>query len=92
MSDRWINVGSQSKFSEGLHVVTVGKRRVVVARLQGELFAFDSLCPHAQGPMECAEIEGLVISCPLHAWRLISTGWQGTTWLPKLGNTSDKDR
>jgi len=69
MSDRWIEVGDQRKFSEGLHVMNLGKRRIVIARLQGQLFAFDALCPHVQGPMECSEIDGLIVSCPLHAWR-----------------------
>lgn len=47
----------------------VGRRQLVVARLNGRLYAFDALCPHAQGPMERSEIEGAIVTCPLHAWR-----------------------
>jgi nitrite reductase (NADH) small subunit len=69
MADNWINIGREEKFAEGMHTVAVGRRRVVVTRLKDRLFAFDALCPHAQGPMERSEVEGAVVSCPLHAWR-----------------------
>lgn len=69
MSEKWINVGPEAQFPEGLHAKTVGKQRVVIARLKDNLYAFDALCPHAQGPMEHSEIEGAIVSCPLHAWR-----------------------
>ena len=69
MADNWISVGPEDKFAEGMHTVAVGRQKVVVARLKGRLFAFDALCPHAQGPMERSEVEGAIVSCPLHAWR-----------------------
>jgi nitrite reductase/ring-hydroxylating ferredoxin subunit len=69
MSDKWQKVGDESDFPGGLKMVTVAGRRVVVARLEGRLFAFDALCPHAGGPMERSEVEGAIVSCPLHAWR-----------------------
>ena len=66
----WINVGTEEQFADGvLHTVPIERQRVVVTRLKGRLFAFDALCPHAQGPMERSEIEGAIVSCPLHAWR-----------------------
>jgi nitrite reductase/ring-hydroxylating ferredoxin subunit len=69
--ENWIKVGAEAQFTDGgLHAVALGPRRkVVIARLNGRLFAFDALCPHAQGPMERSEIEGAIVSCPLHAWR-----------------------
>lgn len=69
MTASWIKVGTEDEFPEGLHPVRLGKQRVVVARLNARLYAFDALCPHAQGPMERSEIDGAVVSCPLHAWR-----------------------
>ena len=66
----WIKVGTEEQFADGaLHTVSIERQRVVVARLKGQLFAFDAFCPHAQGPMERSEIEGAIVSCPLHAWR-----------------------
>jgi len=67
--DNWVEVGTEEHFPEGLHMKAIGRRQLVIARLNGRLFAFDALCPHAQGPMERSEIEGAIVTCPLHAWR-----------------------
>lgn len=69
MSSEWMKVGEEREFADGMRTVTVAGRRVVIARLEGRLFAFSPLCPHAGGPMERAEVSGTVVSCPLHAWR-----------------------
>ena len=69
MSDNWVSVGPEANFPDGLHTITLGRQRIVIARLNGRLFAFDALCPHAQGPMERSEVDGAIVSCPLHAWR-----------------------
>jgi nitrite reductase/ring-hydroxylating ferredoxin subunit len=69
MTEKWHEIGDEKDFAGGLKMVKVAGRRVVVARLEGELFAFDALCPHAGGPMELSEVDGVIVSCPLHAWR-----------------------
>jgi nitrite reductase/ring-hydroxylating ferredoxin subunit len=69
MADNWNKVGDEAQFAQGLHVVRVNGKKVVLGRLDGQLFAFDALCPHAGGPMELSECEGAIVSCPLHAWR-----------------------
>lgn len=69
MADSWVSVGREEQFVDGMHTVSVGRQRIVITRLRGQLFAFDALCPHAQGPMERSEVEGAIVSCPLHAWR-----------------------
>lgn len=68
--ENWVEVGGEEDFKEeGLHMRAIGRRQLVVARLDSRLYAFDALCPHAQGPMERSEIEGAIVTCPLHAWR-----------------------
>lgn len=69
MSEQWLKVGEESEFASGLRTVKVLDRNLVVARLEGRLYAFDALCPHAGGPMGLCEVEGTIVSCPLHAWR-----------------------
>jgi toluene monooxygenase system ferredoxin subunit len=69
MLNGWSKVGTEEEFSNGTKLVSVAGRQLVIARLNGTLFAFSAVCPHAGGPMERAEIEGTVVSCPLHAWR-----------------------
>lgn len=69
MANEWIAVGDEAAFEEGLHFVAVDRKPVVIARLDGRLFGFDALCPHQKGPMKRAEVDGRVVTCPLHAWR-----------------------
>jgi nitrite reductase/ring-hydroxylating ferredoxin subunit len=45
-----------------------GLRCVVLKNDQG-LFAFSALCPHLAGPMDRAEVDKNIVSCPLHGWQ-----------------------
>jgi nitrite reductase/ring-hydroxylating ferredoxin subunit len=69
MSDRWFEVGHEDDFNLGLKTVTAGDEKVLIGRLEGKLVACIPKCPHAGFAMECAEVEGAVLSCPLHGWR-----------------------
>lgn len=69
MANEWHEVGGDQEFANGFRKVVVVGKKLVVGRLQGDLYAFDALCPHAGGPMELSEVEGTIVSCPLHAWR-----------------------
>jgi nitrite reductase/ring-hydroxylating ferredoxin subunit len=65
----WINIGRNEEFTVGLHEVRAGDHRLVLAVLEGELFAFAPFCPHVSGPLHLSEVSGTIISCPLHGWR-----------------------
>ncbi|GAA4334272.1 nitrite reductase small subunit NirD [Pigmentiphaga soli] len=65
----WIHLGASEDFGAGCPIVERQRRRFVVAILDNRIFAFDALCPHAFGPMHLAEVQGTVVTCPLHAWR-----------------------
>ena len=69
MSVEWHRVSSEDELAIGFRKFTVAGKKVVVGRLEGALYAFDALCPHAGGPMELSEVQGSVVSCPHHAWR-----------------------
>jgi len=40
---------------------------VVVAKADGEFYAFGNICPHAGGPIGDGFLEGCVVECPWHA-------------------------
>ena len=65
----WTEVGRAEEIGPGFHVRGQGRTRFVLAVIDGDLFAFDPICPHAGGPMHLAETEATVIGCPLHGWR-----------------------
>lgn len=65
----WVAVGRNEDFPVGLHSLRAGEKQIVLAVLEGEVFAFHPFCPHMQGPLNLSEVAGTIISCPLHAWR-----------------------
>jgi nitrite reductase/ring-hydroxylating ferredoxin subunit len=69
MEPQSVCVGPVKDFERRFEVRKIGRQQFVVANLNGRFFAFDALCPHAQGPMERSEVDGFILSCPLHVWR-----------------------
>lgn len=69
MSSEWSRLGTHDEFGDKIKLVEIGKQKIAVARLKGEIYAFNGLCPHAFGPMHRAEVAGTIVTCPLHAWR-----------------------
>ena len=69
MALSWISVGRNEDFTAGLHEVRAGDKRLVLAILEGEVFAFHPYCPHMAGPLHMSEVAGTIIACPLHGWR-----------------------
>jgi nitrite reductase/ring-hydroxylating ferredoxin subunit len=65
----WHFAGASDDFTEGMHPTDIARRKVVVARIAGELYAFNGYCPHVAGPMHRGELNGSVLTCPLHGWR-----------------------
>lgn len=53
----------------GMRLVIADAQLVVLAwPEEGELKAFQGVCPHANTPLDEAEFDGRVLSCPKHNW------------------------
>ena len=66
----WHAVGPTSDVTEAAVTLrTFGRRSVLLVRIQGEIRAFDGMCPHAGGPLARGDVIGTVLTCPLHGWR-----------------------
>lgn len=72
----WHRVAAASDVAEGQALpVRAGERQLALCRVDGALYAFDDVCPHAYALLSQGFIEGDEIECPLHAARFqISTG------------------
>lgn len=46
--------------------VQLGSEQVVLANVGGTYCAFERECPHRAGPLDMGELEGDVVTCPLH--------------------------
>lgn len=41
----------------------------------GRFHAIDNACPHNAGPLGAGRLDGTIVTCPLHAWRIdVATG------------------
>lgn len=69
MASNWQRLGNRSEFNGKIKCVQLGRKKLAFAELKGKVYAFDSLCPHVFGPMERSEVNGSILTCPLHGWR-----------------------
>lgn len=55
--------------------VEVEGRLVCLANVEGRIYAVDDDCTHISGPLDQGELEGCVLTCPLHLARFdVCTG------------------
>lgn len=55
--------------------VTVGGARIVLCQSDGQLFAIEDRCSHADEPLACGRIRNGWIACPAHGGRFdLATG------------------
>jgi nitrite reductase/ring-hydroxylating ferredoxin subunit len=67
MSEEYAKVGLVSDFPLGaLKKLRVGNDDVVVANVDGRLYAITNSCTHRGGPLNEGELQGTLITCPWH--------------------------
>ena len=49
-------------------VVVVQGRPIALFNLDGSLYALSNVCLHRGGPIGEGELDGAVVTCPLHGW------------------------
>lgn len=55
--------------------LTLHKTRLILTRLDGDIIAFNRLCPHAAGDLGKGRVINGRVSCPDHGWKFdIRTG------------------
>ncbi|MBF6590896.1 MAG: non-heme iron oxygenase ferredoxin subunit [Ktedonobacterales bacterium] len=55
--------------------VAVGRHLVCLANVDGQISAFEDDCPHIGGPLDEGDLEGHVLTCPIHLARFdVRTG------------------
>jgi nitrite reductase/ring-hydroxylating ferredoxin subunit len=49
--------------------VTIGELDILLAHTERGIFATDDRCPHMSAPLSIGELDGCIVSCPLHEGR-----------------------
>jgi 3-phenylpropionate/trans-cinnamate dioxygenase ferredoxin subunit len=64
----FIEVAKVSDLDNGMmKKVVIGDRAILLAKVQGRLYATDALCPHMQADLSEGTLRGTVLTCPLHS-------------------------
>ncbi len=45
----------------------VGKREILLARVENKFYAADNICPHMGGKLGQGKLKGTMVTCPRHA-------------------------
>ena len=66
----WVAAVDVSKVPEGGYVAVYPRGLgVLVARVEGELYAIANRCYHMGCPLEGGRLRGTILTCPCHDWR-----------------------
>ena|SRR5687768_17603622 len=72
-------VGAEGLAEGEGRTVEAGGRWLALFRVGGEVFAIENACPHMAGPLGAGRLDGHVVTCPLHGWRIdVRTGCSPT--------------
>ncbi len=63
------NLAAASVVAGRLTPVTIGRRQLLVTRLEGRPVAFDRLCPHAAADLKAGDLGRHRLTCPQHGWK-----------------------
>jgi 3-phenylpropionate/trans-cinnamate dioxygenase ferredoxin component len=65
-----VRLGSSADVAEGaMKAFIVDWERILVARIDGKLFAVDDTCSHAEASLSSGHRDGYEVRCPLHGAR-----------------------
>jgi multimeric flavodoxin WrbA/nitrite reductase/ring-hydroxylating ferredoxin subunit len=66
----WHDLGDLASLQQrGLHEVVVGRTKLAVTCVNGEVSVVSGVCNHVGGPLGQGTLEGDYIVCPWHQWR-----------------------
>ena len=60
-------------------IIEVSETKVALFNQDGNFYAINNSCIHKQGPLGEGELEGDIVTCPLHGWKYDITSGQCTT-------------
>lgn len=72
----WIYVMDEASLPEGAIAPVYPKGvNLLVAKVEGRIYALDGKCSHMGCPLSAGYLSGVILTCPCHDWRFnITTG------------------
>jgi nitrite reductase/ring-hydroxylating ferredoxin subunit len=65
----FVKVATVGEIPEGAvkHIV-VHDKPMALARVEGNFYAVNAVCPHMGGPLASGKLNGRILTCPWHGW------------------------
>jgi nitrite reductase/ring-hydroxylating ferredoxin subunit len=83
--DGWQAIAPQMTPGEGqMMEATVAGIRMLLARVNGQYYAAQALCPHLRGRLARGRLEGHIVICPAHGSRFDIRDGRNLDWIPRL--------
>jgi 3-phenylpropionate/trans-cinnamate dioxygenase ferredoxin subunit len=84
-----IDAGKVKQLPPGsMKEVRAGGSDILVANVGGKIYAIDNRCPHMGGNLSKGELEGPIVTCPLHGSQIDVTSGQIVRWMRGAGLAS----
>ena len=62
-----VEVAEAAGFSDGtMRKIMAGGQGILLARVKGQYFAVDAICPHLGGDLSEGTLRDTIITCPMH--------------------------
>jgi nitrite reductase/ring-hydroxylating ferredoxin subunit len=68
--------------------VLVGGQEILLARVGDKFYAVGNRCPHLGGELAAGQLEGTIVTCPLHGSQFDITDGRNVRWLKGSGFVS----
>ena len=82
----FVEVGEATEFKDGMmKEVEVQGKEILVARVKDKYYAVSNRCPHLGGNLSRGNLEGTVVTCPLHGSQFDLTEGSVVRWLKGSG-------
>ncbi|HSV84859.1 MAG TPA: Rieske 2Fe-2S domain-containing protein [Ramlibacter sp.] len=78
MSQEFVEVcASEDLWAGEMETFDVGEHEVLILNVEGELKAFEGICPHQSVPLAEGRFDGKVLTCRAHEWSFDACTGQG---------------
>jgi len=81
----WHDVGSEDMLADGeMTEVQVGDRALLLARVEGQYYSVDAICPHLGGHLARGRLNDYTVICPHHRSEFDVRDGRNLSWIPKI--------
>ena len=67
----WHKVAKTDDFAQSpVQTVELEGQSIAIFKIENKFYAIDAVCPHQGGPLGEGSVDGVVVTCPWHAWQV----------------------